>query len=215
MCFAGVCFAQTTRQKASMDPYGSLQTVSASIHSGRHPSIIQRTTFDAGFQTALHAVKKVLQDLMDAYAEDEPHPGTPTFRINLGSPHGRYRAIAVGFAVKTSLRLEGFSTKLRMKGGHDPCRCTSCSTRSSVAATSPEAQARLARIWGALPRLWPPRVRVTTPEDAGQEPDEDPQDLQELYARQGREDFPPPRARNSSPTAAASRLSTGGDRSSA
>ena len=177
----------------------SLPFVNASIHSGRHPSIIQRTIFDAGFQTALHAVKKVLQDLMDAYAGDEPHPGTPTFRINLGSPHGRYRAIAVGFAVKASLRLEGFGTKLRMKGGHDPCRCTACSTRSSVAATSPEAQARLARIWGALPRLWPPRVKVTTPEDAEQEPDEDPQDLQELYARQGREDLPPPRARKLKP----------------
>ena len=131
----------------------SLPIVNANIHSGRHPSIIQRTIFDAGFQTALHAAKKVLQDLMDAYAGDEPHPGTPTFRINLGSTHGRYRAIAVGFALKASLRLEGFGTKLRMKGGHDPCRCTACSTRASVAATSPEAQARLARIWGAMPRL--------------------------------------------------------------
>ena len=177
----------------------SLPIVNANIHSGRHPSIIQRTIFDAGFQTALHAAKKVLQDLMDAYAGDEPHPGTPTFRINLGSPHGLYRAIAVGFALKASLRLEGFGTKLRMKGGHDPCRCTACSTRASVAATSPEAQARLARIWGARPRLWPPRIQVTAPEDADHDPDEDPQDLQELYARQGQEDLPPPRPRKLKP----------------
>eukprot|EP00919_Chromeraceae_sp_WS-2016_P061059 GHVR01144845.1.p1 GENE.GHVR01144845.1~~GHVR01144845.1.p1 ORF type:complete len:202 (-),score=27.40 GHVR01144845.1:166-771(-) len=123
---------QTTVSCESID-LTSLPVVNANIHSGRHPSIIQRTIFDAGFQTALHAAKKVLQDLMDAYAGDEPHPGTPTFRINLGSTHGRYRAIAVGFALKASLRLEGFGTKLRMKGGHDPCRCTACSTRASVA----------------------------------------------------------------------------------
>ena len=34
----------------------TLPFVSAGTHSGRHPSIFQRTIFDAGFQTALHAV---------------------------------------------------------------------------------------------------------------------------------------------------------------
>ena len=101
----------------------ALPFVSAGIHSGRHPSIVQRTIFDAGFQTALHPVKKVLQDLMDPYAGDETHPGTPTLSINIGSPEMRYRAIAVGFSIKEALKAEGFSVKLRMRGGHDPCRC--------------------------------------------------------------------------------------------
>ena len=173
--------------------------VSAGIHSGRHPSIIQRTIFDAGFQTALHAVKKVLQDLMDSYAGDETHQGIPTLRVNIGSPDGRYRAIAVGCSVKEALKAEGFSVKLRMRGGHDPCRCAQCASRASVTSTSSEAKARLARIWGALPRLWPPRVKVMTPVAPGQDLDEDPQDLQELYARQGGEDLPPLRERKLKP----------------
>ena len=80
--------------------------MSAGIHSGRRPSIIQRTFFDAGFQAALHAVKKVFQDFMDSYAGDGAHHGTPTFRVNIGSPDGRYRAIAVGFSVKEALKAE-------------------------------------------------------------------------------------------------------------
>ena len=128
---------------------------------------------------------------MDSYAGDETHPGTPTFRVNIGSPDGRYRAIAVGFSVKEALKAEGFTVKLRMRGGHDPYRCDQCSGRTSVASTSDEARARLARIWGALPKLWPPRVKVTTPVAPGQELDEDPQDLQELYAHQGGRTSPP------------------------
>ena len=80
---------ETVVSCASID-LQTLPFVSAG-HSGRHPSIM-RTIYDAGFQTALHAVKKVLQGLMDSYAGDETHPGTPTFRVNIGSPDGRYRA---------------------------------------------------------------------------------------------------------------------------
>ena len=169
----------------------TLPFVTACIHSGRHPSIIQRTIFGTGFQTALHAVRKVLQELMDSYAGDGTHPGTPIFKVNIGSPDGRYRAIAIGFSVKEALKNEGFRVVFRMRGGHDPCRCDQCSARTSVASTSNEARARLARIWGALPKLWPPRVKVTTPVAPGQELDEDPQDLQELYAHQGGRTSPP------------------------
>ena len=168
-----------------------LPFVSAGIHSGRHPSIVQRTIFDAGFQTALHAVK-VLQDLMDSYAVDETHPGTPIFRVNIGSPEGRYRAIAVGFSVKEALK-DGVPCRRphARRTRPLPVRPWQCSARTSVASTSNEARALLARIWGALPKLWPPRVKVTTPVAPGQELDEDPQDLQELYAHQGGRTSPP------------------------
>ena len=118
---------ETVVSCASIDLW-TLPFVSAGIHCGHHPSIILRTIFDAGFQTALHAVKKVLQDLLDSYAGDETHPGTPTFRVNIGSPDGRHRAIAVGFSVKEALKSEGFTVKLRMRGGHDPCRCAQCAS---------------------------------------------------------------------------------------
>ena len=162
-----------------------LPFVSAGIHSGRQlASSSGRSSMRGSRRHFTPSMRKVLQDFMDSYAGNETHPGIPTFRVNTGSPEGRYRAIAVGFSVKEAFKAEGFSVKLRMRGGHDPCRCDQCSARTSVASTSNEAGARLARIWGALPRLWPLRVKVTTPVAPGQVLD-DPQDLQELYARQG------------------------------
>ena len=47
---------ETVVSCASID-LQTLPFVSAGIHSGRHPSIIQRTIYDAGFQTAPRAVK--------------------------------------------------------------------------------------------------------------------------------------------------------------
>ena len=177
----------------------TLPIVAAGLHSGRHPAVIQRTIFDASFQSVLHDVKSALTSGMDEYVEwatsEEGRRGDveppKTIEVGLRSEHGRYRAIALGFATRQALREEGFRPKLVLRGGKDPCSCEACTNRDAVGTTSNEARARLTRIWGAKPRLWPPRIKST---EGAREPNanagDDEDDLQAAYERQGREPLP-------------------------
>ena len=135
--------------------------------------------------------------------------GPTTIKVALRSEHGRYRAIAVGFATRQALREEGFRPKLVFRGGKDPCGCEACTNRDTVGATSNEARAHLTRIWGAKPKLWPPRIKFT--EGVG-DPDtnveDDPDDLQTAYARQGREPLPKHKARKLRPNRPSSQAVT-------